>query len=176
MEDKKTFELQNSYSLEEMEFLKSLNDGSDNVLDYEYSITDNAVEPEMNLKDMMDDEQLKNIALNLNKKLDYLHDISSNGMLNKVINDKDINEWVEMDEDAIKDFATQFLVYFDDDKEVDLSKFVYETFDAEYYKMKYPNFPDEWYEIMATASKEKFQDKRMPTFTKRNEETTLNFK
>lgn len=176
MEDKKTFELQNSYSLEEMEFLKSLNDGSDNVLDYEYSITDNAVEPEMKLADFNEDEHLKYMAENINKKLDYLHDLSGSGMMNKIMNDAELNEWVEMDEDAVKDFASQFLVYFDDDKEVDLNKFVFETFDAEYYKMKYPNFPDEWYEIMATASKEKLQDKRMPTFTKRNEETTLNFK
>lgn len=91
-----------------MEFLKSLNDGSDNVLDYEYSITDNAVEPEMKLADFNEDEHLKYMAENINKKLDYLHDLSGSGMMNKIMNDAELNEWVEMDEDAVKILPLSF--------------------------------------------------------------------
>jgi len=153
-------------SNEELEFLKTIGventDTSNNFIGMDnYTIHENLTEEQF---ETMKQKMRKRIE----KSIKYYEDNSSNLL---ICDKKD--DWKPMDDDAINDFASQFLVYENDT--LDLSKFDYEIYSEDFYREKFPAFPDAWYPIMAEASREKLGDKRTPTFSKVNTPTTLSF-
>ncbi len=81
--------------------------------------------------------------------------------------------WHPLEEADIIEMFGNFLNY--DEPSIDIANFDFRTHTADWYKEKWPNFPDEFYNILEEASRVKIDDKRKPTFTKIEKETTLKF-
>ena len=157
----------NEMTNEELEFLKTI--GVEQVDD---TLTLKGIENYKTYNNLTP-EQFETMKEKMKKKIEasikYYEDNSSN----LLTCDKKEGQWNEMSEEDIADFASQFLVYEND--ALDLSKFDYEIYGEDYYREKFPNFPNSWYPIMAEASRDKVSDKRTPTFSKINNPTTLSF-
>jgi len=82
-------------------------------------------------------------------------------------------QWTELNSDDIFDMFHTFINY--DEPSLDLSKFDFRTHTAEWYKEKYPHFPDNFYGILEEASKVKIDDKRDNGLKKIDKVTTLKF-
>jgi len=156
-------------SNEELEFFKSIDvevsdtDTSNNFIGIEnYKTYENLTEEQF---ETMKDKMRKRIE----GSIKFYEDNSGTFLTN----DTKEEQWKPMDEEAISDFASQFLIYENDT--IDLSKFDYEIHSEQYYRDKFPGFPDTWFPIMAEASRTKIDDKRTPTFSKINKPTTLSF-
>ena len=66
--------------------------------------------------------------------------------------------WVQMEDMDIINMFSELPAYKDGTGKVEWDKLDYEIYGEDWYREKYPNFPDEWYALMVEASKKKFQD------------------
>tara|TARA_R110002020_G_scaffold46464_2_gene132155 strand:- start:1261 stop:1749 length:489 start_codon:yes stop_codon:yes gene_type:complete len=150
---------------EEQEFLDSIGVARDD--------TENIPHYDLNNNEIMNNTEkaslLDNMRNKIIKSINYYQDNS--GTL--LYEDKNEEQWRPMDDEAIREFAGQFL-HFEND-ELDLSLFDYKINDEDYYRSRFPHFPDDWYRIMAEASAKKIDDKRDKTFTRIDKPTTLSF-
>lgn len=93
---------------------------------------------------------------NLNKLTQHID-------VNEVVSDisNNIEEWTVdwTEEDALK-FATQFMIYADENDGIDYDKIDFKAYTPEYFKTIYPRFDDNVYEILAEYSNKKLEDNR----------------
>ena len=147
---------------EEQEFLDSIGVARED--------TENIPYYDLNKNEIIDEQSLlDNMRNKIIKSINYYQDNS--GTL--LYEDKNEEQWRPMDDDAIRDFASQFLHF--ENEELDLSLFDYSVNDEYYYRTRFPHFPDNWYRIMAEASAKKIDDKRDKTFTRIDKPTALSF-
>lgn len=158
--------IDNNLSNEEAEFLKSIGEQVDNSMGL-IGIDNYKTYNEMSV------EEFETMKEKMRKRIEGSIKYYEDNSANLLTCDKKEEQWNEMNEEEIADFASQFLVYENDT--LDLSKFDYEIYSEDYYREHFPSFPDTWYPIMAEASRDKVSDKRHPTFSKVNTPTTLSF-
>ena len=115
-----------------------------------------------------EEEMLNAMRAKIVKSIEYFQDNSGT-----LLQEDKKDDWKPMSEDQLKDFAGQFLCY--DSDTLDLSKFDFQIHDEDFYRLKFPNFPDEFYSVMAEASQTKLSDKRNKSFVRIEKETTLSF-
>ena len=132
-------------------------------------LTEVSTEPTLTDPSNNTEELLNAMRDKIEKSIQYFQDNS--GTL--LTEDKNDDDWKPMSDDQLKDFAGQFLCY--DTDTLDLSKFDYEIHDEDFYRYKFPHFPDQFYSVMAEASATKLSDKRNKSFVKIDKETTLSF-
>jgi len=104
--------------------------------------------------------------------------INSKDMLKKVVDYKIIaeNKW-DVSEKEVEEIISCFIPKENDIK-VDMSKLDYRIFTADYYRQKYPHFPEEVLECLAECSQTKIgviKEEKAPTITKKDEETIITF-
>lgn len=121
----------------------------------------------------LNEEQFEKMKDTMRKKIEKSILFYQDNSGHLLSNDTKEEQWNTMDEEAINNFASQFLIF--DNDTLDLSKFDYEIYSEAYYREHFPAFPDSWYPIMAEASRDKISDKRCPTFSKIDKPTTLSF-
>jgi len=143
-----------NYSLEEKAFLDSISDTS-----YNDTLARVAPPPVENYK-IVDDNKGKDL---FNSIVDGIENIEKDRP----------TQWTELNSDDIFDMFHTFINY--DEPSLDLSKFDFRTHTAEWYKEKYPHFPDNFYGILEEASKVKIDDKRDNGLKKIDKVTTLKF-
>ena len=66
--------------------------------------------------------------------------------------------WVKMEEQDIMNMFVDLVNFKDDTEKIDWEKIDYEIYGEDWYRSKYPHFPDEWYALLVKASREKFKD------------------
>ena len=67
--------------------------------------------------------------------------------------------WVPLVEQDIMEMFGELTSFRDGEGLVEWDKIDYQDiYGADWYKAKYPSFPDEWYELLAQASREKYKD------------------
>tara|TARA_R110000765_G_scaffold108614_1_gene199672 strand:- start:2308 stop:2778 length:471 start_codon:yes stop_codon:yes gene_type:complete len=66
--------------------------------------------------------------------------------------------WANMDENNLMDMFGDLNAFREDTGKVQWDKLDYEIYGEDWYREKYPHFPDEWYELLVRASKEKYKD------------------
>ena len=66
--------------------------------------------------------------------------------------------WVKMDEQDITNMFVDLVNFKDHTDKIDWNKIDYEIYGEDWYREKYPHFPDEWYALLVKASREKFAD------------------
>tara|TARA_R100001443_G_scaffold114575_2_gene130784 strand:+ start:909 stop:1394 length:486 start_codon:yes stop_codon:yes gene_type:complete len=148
-----------NYSLEEKAFLDSINDSSYNIELSTDSMTLPPPPPAENYK-IIDDNMGKDLFKSIVEGAENIdHERPSH--------------WTELNSDDIFDMFHTFINY--DEPNLDLSKFDFRTHTADWYKEKYPHFPDNFYEILEEASRVKIDDKRDNGLKKIDKVTTLKF-
>ena len=80
----------------------------------------------------------------------------------------DNTSWVQMGEQDVMNMFVDLVDFKDGTDKIDWEKIDYEIYGEDYYRMKFPHFPDEWYALLVQASKEKFKD-----LTKEKDENSL---
>ena len=68
--------------------------------------------------------------------------------------------WTSMDELAIIDMFSELSAYKEGTGKVEWDKLDYDVYGEDYYREKYPHFPDEFYPLMVRASRKKYEDLR----------------
>lgn len=66
--------------------------------------------------------------------------------------------WVQMEEQDIMNMFVELSNFKEDTEKIDWEKIDYEIYGEDWYRSKYPHFPDEWYALLVKASREKFKD------------------
>ena len=147
----------NSLSLAEKEFLNSIQDSSDVRMSCDTLTL--PTPPPSNIK-VVDDNMGKDLFNTIVGSMDTIaHDRPSH--------------WTELNSDDIFDMFHTFINY--DEPNIDLTKFDFRTHTADWYREKYPHFPDNFYGILEEASKVKISDKRDNGLKKIDKVTTLKF-
>ena len=77
---------------------------------------------------------------------------------NEIPNCESISGWNDVDELGLLNMFQDLNSFKDDTGKVEWDKLDYEIYGEDWYREKYPNFPDEWYELLVNASKEKYKD------------------
>jgi hypothetical protein len=69
--------------------------------------------------------------------------------------------WIQTDSNALIDLFSDIITLKQAEIGIEFEKFDYKEFyNADYYREKFPNFDDEWYELMEKATTAKFEDLR----------------
>ena len=66
--------------------------------------------------------------------------------------------WVAMEEQDIMNMFVDLVAFKDGSDKIEWDKIDYEIYGEDWYRTKFPHFPDEWYHLLVKASKEKFAD------------------
>ena len=71
--------------------------------------------------------------------------------------------WTSMDELGLIDMFSELSAYKEGTGKVEWDKLDFEVYGEDYYRDKFPHFPDEFYPLMVRASKNKYEDLRKET-------------
>ena len=66
--------------------------------------------------------------------------------------------WAPLDEAAVLDMFSELNDFRDGTDRVEWDKLDYEIYGEDYYRERFPNFPEEWYNLLVQASKDKYKD------------------
>tara|TARA_R110002051_G_scaffold42296_1_gene86997 strand:+ start:1727 stop:2224 length:498 start_codon:yes stop_codon:yes gene_type:complete len=79
-----------------------------------------------------------------------------------------VTQWVDHGETDVMQMFSCLNAFKEGTDKVEWDMVDYEIYGEDWYREKYPNFPDEWYELLVKASREKFKDlsKDDSTFSK----------
>ncbi len=66
--------------------------------------------------------------------------------------------WVAMQEQDIMNMFVDLVAFKESTDKIEWDKIDYEIYGEDWYRTKFPHFPDEWYALLVKASKEKFAD------------------
>jgi hypothetical protein len=69
--------------------------------------------------------------------------------------DADKGKWIELEEDSVHEMFRNLanLNEGDPDQELLDSRYNFEAYGADYYQLRSPGFPDDWYDILAAEHK-----------------------
>jgi len=86
-------------------------------------------------------------------------------------------KWVDISQKEVDDIVSCFIPKENDIK-IDMSKLDFRIHTADYYREKFPNFPEYIYELLEQCSQTKIgsiKEETKPTFERLEEETEINF-
>ena len=67
-------------------------------------------------------------------------------------------QWITLEEDDVMDMFKDLNTFKEETGKVDWDKINYEIYGEDWYREKFPHFPDEWYALMVKASNEKYKN------------------
>tara|TARA_R110000803_G_scaffold3926_3_gene13444 strand:- start:5227 stop:5724 length:498 start_codon:yes stop_codon:yes gene_type:complete len=128
----------------------------------EFSVLPKEIEGEITVEQLFSNIALDDIPLMDKPKLERVIDETlPEGAEN-------VTAWVEHGETDVMQMFSCLNAFKEGTDKVEWDMVDYEVYGEDWYRQKYPNFPDEWYELLVKASREKFKDlsRDDSTFTK----------
>ena len=69
-----------------------------------------------------------------------------------------VTDWTPIDETTIAEMFGDLASFRDGEGGVEWDKVDYDIYGEDWYREKFPNFPEEWYSLIVKASREKYKD------------------
>ena len=99
-------------------------------------------------------------------RVPYEYEELKDDKVNEIIIDASGNEttiygstgWTGLEEGGLMDMFADLNTFKEDTGKVQWDKVDYQVYGEDWYREKYPHFPDEWYTLLVKASEEKFKD------------------